>query len=349
MTLLNHQQNNRHSTFNTRGSFACFMAMAFAVLLSVTLFALLSPAQASATQVAQIEPSTIVMSDVAWSQMVSGMTNLNCRTMVMNPITPSILFAATEYGDYRSTDGGSNWQRIRGNGSQYTWGTQFVVDASSPTTIYLADYSEGILKSTNSGNNWSAINGDLSSYFAPDTIASSPISPSVLFVGFTGDVNNHWGAHRTIDGGLHWEKITNLPDTGIEHFVFQPGNPNRLYAATWQGVYVSNDSGNTWDLAGGFNEDSYSVTISPISTTVIYVGAGDGVYKSVDGGTNWVKISSAGGSFVVVDPIEPGTLYVSYFNNTIRTKDYGVSWETIFQAQSSPFGVIVDRPDAKNG
>ena len=340
--------NNDHSlvVFRMRNFRACLAVAMFVASFGFALFAAISTAQANVLQIAS-NTSSFVLGEIAWTQVVSGMTNLNCRTMAMNPITPSLLFAATERGDFRSMDGGSNWELIRSNDPYYTWGNQFVVDESNPSVVYLLE--SGILRSEDNGDNWQTISGDLAYANDAVTFAPSPISPTVLFVGLRGDISGNWGAYRTINGGLHWEKINSLPNTAINHIVFEPGNPDRMYAATWSGLYVSTNAGETWDAIAGLSQASYSMAVSPLSTTILYVGAQDGVYKSVNRGDTWSKISPASGSFVAIDPIEPGTLYVSYFNSVIRTNDYGATWQTVFSAQSSPFGVVVDRRDQKHG
>src|ERR1041384_8487720 len=77
---------------------------------------------------------------------------------------------------------------------------------------------------------------------------------------------------------------------------------------------------------------------SPAPTRSSRRGAGDGVYKSVDGGANW-KLASFGADItgrVVADPSRPGVVYEgragsvnSYFLK--KTVDGGASWHNLAQ------------------
>jgi photosystem II stability/assembly factor-like uncharacterized protein len=83
------------------------------------------------------------------------------------------------------------------------------------------------------------------------------------------------------------------------------------------------------------------VAISPApagGAATIFAGAGDGVYKSVDGGANW-KLASFGADItgrLVADPSRPGVVYEgragstnSYFLK--KTVDGGASWHNLAQ------------------
>jgi photosystem II stability/assembly factor-like uncharacterized protein len=83
------------------------------------------------------------------------------------------------------------------------------------------------------------------------------------------------------------------------------------------------------------------VAVSPApagGVATIFAGAGDGVYKSVDGGANW-KLASFGADItgrVVADPSRPGVVYEgragsvnSYFLK--KTVDGGASWHNLAQ------------------
>ena len=75
------------------------------------------------------------------------------------------------------------------------------------------------------------------------------------------------GIFRTTDGGKTWTKVLSKDEnTGAIDVVFDPHNPNTLFAALWQvrrqpwffssggegsGLYRSTDGGNTWQQLQG--------------------------------------------------------------------------------------------------
>ena len=88
------------------------------------------------------------------------------RSLAIDPITPSTLYAGTDGGVFKSTDGGENWVN-----TGLTDSTIFslAVDPATPSTLYAGTYREGVFKSTNSGGTWSAINTGMTdiSLFTP--------------------------------------------------------------------------------------------------------------------------------------------------------------------------------------
>lgn len=330
------------------------MALTLTFLIAVGGLVNVSKGKAQlSTPLAPYVDETESVGGIVWTDVISGLTNLNCRTMALNPVTPSILFVATQRGDFRSTDGGDNWELIRSRGPYYTSGEQFALDITNPSTVYLADSSEGILKSVNNGDSWTSINGTLSSYYGAHAIAVSPISPSLIFVGFS---QYQWGGYKTSDGGLHWEKIADLPDDSVEQFVFEPGNPYRVYAASWQGVYVSTDGGETWHSSStgiGPNSAVYSIAVSPVSPTVVYIGTSRYVYRSTDRAASWTKVHTFPYGLrplVQIDPLDPGTLYVSGYREILATYDYGVHWSRLLStSRSSAYGLVLDRRSDTQG
>src|SRR5215469_13723814 len=83
-----------------------------------------------------------------------------------------------------------------------------------------------------------------------------------------------------------------------------PGNPLLYYAATAAGgVWMSADGGTTWKPV--FDDQPISsigsIAVAPSDPNIIYVGsgeanirgnvaAGDGIYKSIDGGKTWAHV-----------------------------------------------------------
>src|SRR5438477_5963830 len=63
----------------------------------------------------------------------------------------------------------------------------------------------------------------------------------------TTNLNNTGGANA-----VTWTAIdgTGIPDVSVNAFVVDPANSSHLYAGTDRGVFVSTDSGATWNLYG---------------------------------------------------------------------------------------------------
>src|SRR5688572_29409190 len=105
--------------------------------------------------------------------------------------------------------------------------------------------------------------------------------------------------------GLRWRSIGPAMTSGrIADIAVDPNNHKRYFAAVASGgVWRTTNAGTTFDPVFD-NEGSYSigtVTIDPSNPNVIWVGSGennnqrsvaygDGVYKSIDGGSTWKNV-----------------------------------------------------------
>ena len=135
------------------------------------------------------------------------------------------------------------------------------------------------------------------------------------------------------------------------------GDKAQYYIAVASGgVWKTTNSGNTWTPIFD-DQGSYSigcVTIDPRNPLVVWVGTGennsqrsvsygDGIYKSVDGGTTWSKKgleNSEHISMIVVDPRDSNIVWVAAQGplwapggdrGLYRTQDGGESWELVLE------------------
>jgi photosystem II stability/assembly factor-like uncharacterized protein len=125
----------------------------------------------------------------------------------------------------------------------------------------------GIYRSTDGGRNWNKMGLENSEHISK--IILHPNNPNTLYVAVPGKLwsdSPDRGLYKTTDGGKTWEKILYVNEkTGCADVVMDPRNPDVLLASTWQ-----------------FRRTPYSFASG---------GPGSALYKSVDGGKNWRKIT----------------------------------------------------------
>ncbi|MEZ0326738.1 MAG: hypothetical protein ACAH95_12625, partial [Fimbriimonas sp.] len=132
------------------------------------------------------------------------------------------------------------------------------------------------------------------------------IDPRNTQVVYTGSVGG--GVWKTTDGGVTWRSLSDrLPNMSIGCMVFQPGNPDIIYAGTGEGYFNSDalggsgilkstNAGETWSLIPSTNGFSAitRIAISPTDGNRILVTLGQGgVRLSTDGGASWTVTKSA--------------------------------------------------------
>lgn len=167
------------------------------------------------------------------------------------------------------------------------------------------------------------------------------------------------GILQSKDGGLSWSQVLDFNQNqiiGIQDIEYNPLNVQEVYAATSIGVYKSINGGDNWSLV--FNRPNcVDLEIDPTNGTTLYVTHGNlnfdlnparsGIYKSTDGGTQWVEITHinlptawSGNAKLTIAPDNANTIYASlqdaFFDSNaspprgiFKSTDAGASWANI--------------------
>ncbi len=188
--------------------------------------------------------------------------------------TPTRWLAATWTGFYASDDGGASWNYLTSN-------------LGSPNANTLLTTPDGLLLGSRAGlfswqpdsRRWTPLPGD----FPPGGIASlaaDPANPQILYAGTSGD-----GLYRRDNSGDNWQRLPAL-GVGVPAVAVDPQDSQRVYLlAAWERVYESRDGGQSWQArwAGlGDTLETVSLAVDPVQP-LVYVGAEDRLYRSVDG------------------------------------------------------------------
>jgi PKD repeat protein len=159
--------------------------------------------------------------------------------------------------------------------------------ASNPDIVWAGSATAGIWKSTDKGMHWELMSKDLL-VTEVYSIAIHPVNPDVVYFG-----EGNGKLWKTTDGGLSWS-LTGDADFQNQNFHtrdlrFQPGNPDRLFAATSTGLLRSDDAGTTWvELE---SQNFMEIEFHPTNPDIIYTIGLQGNFtfflKSTDGGDNF--------------------------------------------------------------
>ncbi len=242
----------------------------------------------------------------------------------------------------------------------------------------------GIYRSDDGGNTW--IHKGLENSGSIGRIAVNPSDPQTVFVAAMGRLfskNEERGVFRSKDGGDTWEKVLYVSDsTGAIDVVINPQDPDIIYACLWErvrtpdkrvygglssGIYRSLDGGDNWSLlSGGLPASSayvgrIGIDISQSDPDILYaiyaddIGYFDGIYRSNDGGDNWIRTndgsltnvySSYGWWFgrISIDPLNPNIAFVIGFD-LYKTSNGGNSWNFVSSNVHVDQHDIVQSPD----
>ena len=243
-----------------------------------------------------------------------GLKSWEIEEVTFDPKLPNKIWLATKSGPYVSTDYGQTWQSKRNGFPDFEWG-KFV----APVQQILIDSSDNRL------------------------------------LAFTGNQRNldpddpHQGeVYESIDDGENWRIISSIGDVtkdkgnNIFDVSFAGGASQRLFAATEQGLFRSDDSGVTWQgLVGSLPLGiQQTVATHPSNSDIVLATVeGKGIYRSTDGGktfdlsSNGIKGISSRSYFdhIRFAPSDPDTVLVgvSHPNNTYISKDGGQTWNEV--------------------
>ena len=191
---------------------------------------------------------------------------------------PFIFYMGTTGGGlWKTTDGGLNWKNISDGYFKSPSIGSIDVFQNDPSIIFVGTGSDGIrsnvivgkgiYKSTDSGTSWEFMG--LKDAGQIGSIKIHPQNSEIVYTGAIGQPfspNKERGLFKTIDGGKTWKKILYISDKiGIVDIEFSPENPDIIYAASWE------VNRKPWSIISGSKDG--------------------GIYKSMDAGKNWIKLS----------------------------------------------------------
>jgi len=165
------------------------------------------------------------------------------------------------------------------------------------------------------------------------------------------------GVYRSGDGGRTWKTVNPSPygPPGIPAGVpidiqVDPRNPNRLFINNYKGGNVlSEDGGYTWREAsrGYTGAQMHKVTVDPHDPQRVFAIGRSGIYRSIDGGDNWVGVNYLPGWFgefgsMALDPVDSARVLLSPENEgaLMLSTVSGNTWEEAFRHPGIPRGPL---------
>lgn len=235
-----------------------------------------------------------------WMLINNGMKDYIAvvNAIAINPQNPDVLYAGTTMGAYRSRDNGGSWERIS-TGLDSLYVVSLVINPKNPDLLY-AGTSGGIYRTNNGGMQWSASNKGLmvdmrisAMSLGVNSIAFDPKDPAHLYTGTAK------GLYQSRDGGSTWKRsdqgIDELFVTAVAPAPAENGQKIQgaddpaplLYAGTNRALYQSRD-GERWEKI--LEKDISAITFDPQRSEVLYIGTGNGIFRSEDRGKSWTEI-----------------------------------------------------------
>jgi len=196
------------------------------------------------------------------------------------PGRPNIYYAgAASGGIFKTIDGGTHWDSIFDDQPVSSIGA-LAIAPSDPNTVWAGtgesyirshiSVGAGIYKSTDAGKTWTLMGLEKTGRIA--RVIVDPKDPNIVLVAAMGHSygpQQERGVFRTTDGGKTWTRVLFTDEhTGCSDLVMDANNNRILFAGMWP-LEI-----HTWGRESG--------------------GPGSGLFKSVDGGVTWTRLTGHG-------------------------------------------------------
>src|SRR5262249_3454495 len=206
-----------------------------------------------------------------------SLTTGRVQDVAVDPKNPSVWYVAAAAGNLWKTENrGNTWTPIFDQYGAYSLGA-VTVDPKDSNVVWLGtgenanqrsvSFGDGVYKSVDAGKTWKRMGLENSEHI--QNVIIDPRNSNVVYVTAIGPLWAEGGDRRlykTTDGGQSWKAILTISkDTGLTDLVMDPKKPDTLYAAAYQRRRA------VGQLIGG--------------------GPESGLYKSVDGGAKWTKLT----------------------------------------------------------
>lgn len=252
-------------------------------------------------------------------------------------------YVATHEGLFSTKNVGKTWNKV-GSANDDFMGFHIGSDGTMITSGHPGTDSDlpnpmGILVSKDKGLSWKEVEyvGKIDFH-----ILTSYHHDSNVIYGFNQMGTGQYGAgiYKSLDGGKKWSKVEpkGLPEDlhKVYSLLVLPENKNTLLAGTENGVLISKDGGENWDVF----DDTRLITamaIMPNGKDIISYSINNtisGVMISQDNGESWTSLGLDLGedaaSSISVNQKDEKQIAVSTFNTSLyETKDGGEKWDQI--------------------
>ena len=238
-------------------------------------------------------------------------------------------------------------------------------DQNDPNKMWAGSVSGGVFYSPNAGRSWLVVDDQMANLAVVSLAQASngdiyAGTGEGMYYAATGQASGGIrgaGIFKSTDGGQTFSQIPSTDPasnpgqgwTAVGKIEVSPSNANRIYAATSDGLKISDDAGNTW--TNGISTPGQAQDLQVTSSGTVFAKVGNRIYKSTSGDAGtYTELTIAGVTGtdqntnilrtferlrIAVAPSDENYVYVAAtgsdrrLNRLYQSKDGGSTWLTL--------------------
>jgi len=280
--------------------------------------------------------------------------------LMIYPEDPNIVIALTNSGIWKTKDGGNTWKNVLS-----TKCCDMQMNRKHHEIMYAGFTSFYTTKDT--GSTWQKISITYPVAPAAMTIATSAANDSAIYLlllnGFSRSTNTI--LIRSMNGGKTWATMSNVNITTFQGYYDAAINVSPIDANVVSvgglDVYQSSNGGQSWTQITynqNYNMPSYThpdhrvFEYYPGSADTVFDGNDGGLFRSVDGGSNWQIISKDIHALELYrigsGSADPSILYTGAQDNGVNQLENG-AWTLVVGGDGMTCQVAWDDPTVAYG
>ena len=284
-------------------------------------------------------------------------------------MSQTILYVSGDKGVATLKNSGGDW-KLEFHGLQ-DWAVPKVgVHRSKPGRIFAGTRGDGVWVSDDFGNKWAKPCYGKRGPGKVRCVAVHSRDPDTIYAG-----GEPIDIYLSVDAAKSWTRLDSARNTpGVAEFgyplanvephvreiVFDPGDPDILYAALQVGfILKSSDGGKSWKLLDkGLDADVHAIVVDPQNSKRLFIASGGdsyragqasgrSLYRSEDGGESWLptamNFNEEYSVPLVMHPKDPKVLYTALAHGSpgswrrptgaesylLKTGDGGENWKKL--------------------
>ena len=260
-----------------------------------------------------------------WNESNSGLINTSVDAMVMSG--NNLLAAAGIEGIYNTSNDGTSWSHSD-NGIPETYIYSL---AESGGNIFAGTRATGVYVSSDSGKIWTNANNGLTLWNTENIISLTGSGDYIIAGSWEGRV------YLSNNSDINWSCIGDFGTARSINATCMRGN--KIFAAIGQGngsggVWLTTDLGINWTEQnnGLFSlNDVWDIAMSESNILIHVTGnvpGEDGVFRSSDNGTTWIRVNYDGVPITGNGPFAVSANKV-FFGTSYYSTDSGITWNII--------------------